>query len=103
MRRIIRLLIMAIAVVTLMVVVAAPAMASHEELLVACHDVIRTADTDTVFCSADDSDEFGRAPTFECEETFRLKGTTYCPVDADEAFKGLVIDEEFRERVGPLR
>ena len=94
---------MVIAVVALMVVAAAPAMASHEDLLVACHDVIRTADTGTVLCSADDSDEFGRAPSFECEETFRVKGTTYCPVDVEDAYKQLVIDEEFRERVGPLR
>jgi hypothetical protein len=98
------LLVLAVALVmAALMVVAAPAMASHEDLLVACHDVIRTADTDTVLCSADDNDEFGRAPSFECEETFRLKGTTYCPVDADEAFKQFVIDEEFRERVGPLR
>jgi hypothetical protein len=94
---------MLIAVVALMVVAAAPAMASHEELLVACHDVIRTADTGTVLCSADDSDEFGRAPSFECEETFRVEGTTYCPVDVEDAYQQLVIDEEFRERVGPLR
>src|SRR5918998_3734139 len=89
---------MVIAVVALMVVAAAPAMASHEELLVACHDVIRTADTGTVLCSADDSDEFGRAPSFECEETFRVEGTTYCPVDADEAFKQFVIDGMLLDR-----
>jgi hypothetical protein len=100
MRRI-HVTVMVMAVVTLMVAVAAPAMAREEELLVACDEVIRTADTGTVFCSADD-DEFGRAPTFECEETFRVKGTTYCPVDAEDAFKQFVIDEEFRKRVGPL-
>ena len=94
---------MVIAVVALMVVAAAPAMASHEELLVACHDVLRIADTGTVLCSADDSDEFGRAPSFECEETFRGEGTTYCPVDVEDAYQRLVIDEEFKERVGPLR
>jgi hypothetical protein len=71
-------------------------------LLVACDEVIRTADTGTVFCSAD-LDEFGRAPIFECEETFRVEGTTYCPVDVEDAYQQLVIDEEFRERVGPLR
>jgi len=95
-------LVTSIAVVAPMVAAAAPAMASEEELLVPCDDVIRTADTGTVFCSGD-RDEFGRAPTFECEETLRVRGTTYCPVDADEAFKQLVIGEEFRKRFGPLR
>ena len=101
MRRILLVLTVAL-VVAAMVVVAAPAMASNEELLVACDEVLRPADTGSVFCSTD-SDEFGRAPTFECEDTFRVKGTTYCPVDVEDAFQQFVIDEEFRERVGPLR
>jgi hypothetical protein len=101
MRRILWVLTVAL-LMTAMGVVAAPAMASNEELLVACDEVLRTADTGSVFCSTE-SDEFGRAPTFECEETFRVKGTTYCPVDVEDAFKQFVIDEEFRERVGPLR
>jgi hypothetical protein len=101
MRRI-QVLVMTITVVAVMVAVATPAMAREEEVLVACDEVLRTADTGSVFCSTE-SDEFGRAPTFECEKTFRMKGTTYCPVDASEAYKQFVIDEEFRQRVGPLR
>ena len=103
MRRILLVFTAALVMAAMVVVTAAPAMASHEELLVACHNVIRTADTGSVFCSADDKDEFGRAPTFECEETFRVEGTTYCPLDVEDAYQLLVIDAEFRERVGPER